>query len=246
VFWETPSPEYTREFSESLSEKYRGDFEPEAIVQHAAVAAARGSRPVNLGHFNSSRHFGTGICVVADDRPGLLATISAAFVMHGLDVVHGEAYTRTTAAHGREAVDLFWLRESPSDATPKSVGDRTLAALSRTLEEIMAGGRPVRSAFPHLVDRAGSETRVRFLEGSQGELCTLEVEAHDRPGLLMSMAAALRDQRVQIVSCEVHTEHGRAQDRFMIAEIDGAPIDAGRRLAIQVAVLSAVESPPRS
>jgi len=185
------------------------------------------------------------VCVVADDRPGLLAAISAAFVMQGLDVVHGEAYTRTTTAHTREAVDLFWVRESPSDGTPQSVGERTLIALGRTLDEIISGRRPVRSAFPHVVDRPGTETRVRFVEGSQGELATLEVEAHDRPGLLMSMAAALRDQRVQIVSCEVHTEHGRAQDRFTIAEIDGSPIDASRRLAIQVAVLSAVESPPR-
>jgi [protein-PII] uridylyltransferase len=246
VDFKRPSPEYVKEFSESLSEKYRAGFDPEAVVQHATVAAERGSRPVNVGRFVSARHHGTGVCVVADDRPGLLAAISAAFVVQGLDIVHGEAYTRSTPDRSTEAVDLFWVRETPSDAAPRSVGERTLALLGQTLEEVVTGRVPVRSAFPHLTDRIPSETRVRFLEGSQGELCTLEVEAHDRPGLLMALAAALRDQQVQIISCEVHSEHGQAQDRFTIAEIDGSPIDAGRRLAIQVSVLSALESPPRS
>ena len=36
---------------------------------------------------------GLTVTVVADDRPGLLATISAALVMSGLDVIEAEAYT---------------------------------------------------------------------------------------------------------------------------------------------------------
>ena len=45
--------------------------------------------------------------MVADDRPGLLATISAALVLCGLDVIEAEAYTRRVEGEHDEAIDVF-------------------------------------------------------------------------------------------------------------------------------------------
>ena len=86
-----------------------------------------------------------------------------------------------------------------------------------------------------------SQTVVRFLEGQDGSLATLEVETDDRSGLLLAISRALFDQRVQIVSSEVRTQGQRVLDRFSLVELDDSPIASARRLEIQVAILSAIE-----
>ena len=82
---------------------------------------------------------------------------------------------------------------------------------------------------------------MRFLEASDGSFSTLEVETGDRSGLLLALAQALFNQRVQIVSSQVKTTGTRVYDRFSIVELDGSPISPSRRLEIQVAVLTAVD-----
>jgi [protein-PII] uridylyltransferase len=82
---------------------------------------------------------------------------------------------------------------------------------------------------------------VRFIEGVDGSFATLEVETGDRSGLLLALAQALFQQRVQIVSSKVKTTGTRVFDRFSIVELDGSPISPHRRLEIQVAVLTAVD-----
>jgi [protein-PII] uridylyltransferase len=86
---------------------------------------------------------------------------------------------------------------------------------------------------------------VRFIEDANGALCTLEVETEDRSGLLLSLSRALHAQKAQIVRSEVRTKGGRVFDRFVITEVDGSPVSPGRRLEIQVAVLSAAEPAKR-
>jgi SOS response regulatory protein OraA/RecX len=89
-------------FSASLPESYRRNFGPAAVAQHAGLARVReGSRP-EVGIFPSDRP-GTALCVVADDQPGLLATISAAFVLCELDVIEAEGYES-------EAIDAAMAR----------------------------------------------------------------------------------------------------------------------------------------
>ena len=85
------------------------------------------------------------------------------------------------------------------------------------------------------------ETTVRFKENADGGLATLEVETDDRSGLLLALAEALFEQKVQIMESEVRTQEDRVLDRFQIVELDGKPINAARRLEIQVAVLSGIQ-----
>jgi UTP:GlnB (protein PII) uridylyltransferase len=82
---------------------------------------------------------------------------------------------------------------------------------------------------------------VRFIESQDGVFSTLEVETGDRSGLLLALAQALFQQRVQIVGSQVKTTGTRVFDRFHIVEFDGSPISSARRLDIQVAVISAVD-----
>jgi [protein-PII] uridylyltransferase len=233
-----------RSFAASLPESYRANFEPSAIGTHARIARERESAPANVGAFFSNRVPGAAICVVADDRPGLLATISAAFVLCGLDVIEAEAYTRRIAGQHDEAVDIFWVRhEDASDQRTRLEHDE-IVQLCQTLIGLIEGRLERKRADPAnraSLTPAAKETVVRFIEGEDGTFATLEVETFDRSGLLLSLSQALFSQRVQIVGSQVKTRGGRVYDRFHIVELDNKPISPARRLEIQVAILSAID-----
>jgi [protein-PII] uridylyltransferase len=239
------SPAYFREFVATLPADLVRSTHPRVHSDLATVAAARGSRPAVAGRFESSRSGQAGICVVADDRPGLLAAISAALVLSGLSVVHAAAYTRRTPARRAEAVDLFWVRRDDSTAGELGISDAALERFNRTLVDVVSNRIRLEdvSAVRPPQGAASYETRVRFIEDEAGTLATLEVETADRPGLLLALSRGLFGQRVQIVASRADTaKDGSVRDRFSLEELDGSLIGQGRRLAIQVAVMEAIGS----
>jgi [protein-PII] uridylyltransferase len=239
-----PPVDVVREFVATMPREYRYVFSERGMKDHATLALGRRGAVVRVGRFHSSRDLGAApVCVVADDRPGLLATISAALVMEALDVVHAEAYTRRRTPTAFEAVDVFWVRdrEHPNDEV---LEEGRLRSLEKTLARLLLGDLTIeeaQAAAGTVATTAGYEANVRFIEGDDGTLSTLEVETADRAGLLLALAQALFTQRVQIIRSEVHTYHEKVQDRFVIQELDGSPIGPARRLDIQVAVLAALE-----
>lgn len=231
-------------FAASLPESYRRNFDLVAIAAHTKIARERESASANVGSFNSSRVPGSAVCVVADDRPGLLATISAALVLCGLDVIEAEAYTRRIDQRANEAVDVFWVRHEKEQQRKLRVSKEEIDQLRTTLIGLLDGKLDRRRADPSVrppPTPSASETVVRFIEGQDGVFSTLEVETGDRSGLLLALAQALFQQRVQIIGSQVKTTGTRVFDRFHIVEFDGSPISSARRLDIQVAVISAVD-----
>ncbi|HVJ17179.1 MAG TPA: hypothetical protein VM686_17185 [Polyangiaceae bacterium] len=230
-------------FSASLPESYRRNFAPTAVAQHAVLARHReGTRP-EVGIFTSDRP-GTALCVIAEDRPGLLATISAALVLCDLDVIEAEAYTRRMDGAHNEAVDVFWVRYRDPARRSKLIEQATVERLREVLADLIEGKLstppPAMPGVP-VATPSTAETVVRFIEGEDGSFTTLEVETGDRSGLLLSLSQALFKQRVQIVASQVKTVNNRVYDRFSIVEFDSKPISPARRLEIQVAVLTAID-----
>jgi [protein-PII] uridylyltransferase len=238
-----PSADYVREFAASMGRAYRREHDEATIAEHAGVASRRADRAANVEVVSSIRHELTSLCVVADDRPGLLATISAAFVLSGVDVMDAEAHTRRTSGGRLEAVDVFWVRQTDEARRAESVTAEQASEVERVLVELLAGTLDAREAAapPSAPALETAETVVRFLENGEGDLATFEVETDDRSGLLLALSRALFDARVQIVESEVKTVERRVFDRFHICELDGSPISPARRLEIQVAVLSAIQ-----
>lgn len=243
------SPEFTAAFVETLPREYAKKFDTDFIAAHASVAATRGDALVNAGLFGRA---GNGLCIVAQDRPGLLALISASLFLCHMDVSAAEVYTRDVPGQGREAVDLFTVRKTDAPAGSQLV-QADAARVRDALTRFMRGdGDPkaevdkLMSAQSAAAGPKSSEATVRFLADDAGGLSTLEVETGDRTGLLFTLASALYANRVQIVQSNVSTVEGKVLDRFRVFEFDGSPIDAARRLEIQVAVLNAMEPASRS
>jgi [protein-PII] uridylyltransferase len=234
-----------RAFHLSMPERYRATFGASDASEHAAIVARRRA---SVAHVEIWRTLAEGralLCVVADDRPGLLSFISASLVVSDIDVDSAQIYTRIVPESGhREAVDLLWAQRSAGGSRPVLTADvervaevlRSLVTGETTLEQVVRQARPARPAPP------GASTRVTFDEIVDDELGVLTVETFDRPGLLLAIARALFRARVQIVASEATTRSGRVVDRFTIAEFDGTPVRAGRRGVVQMEVLGAIEA----
>ena len=235
---------WLKNFSASLPGSYRNRYGTEEIRLHASIARARGTQPARVGVVPIEGD-GLGICVVAKDAPGLFSNIAAALRLQGFDIVHAEAYTRRLETGEREVLDLFRLQVQQGRAVDTSAATDIAASISSTLHDLLAGKLDPSQALPApQPEPLGTfhDTRVRFIEGEDGALSTLEVETDDRSGLLLTLARALSSQKVSVERSEVRTVNSRVLDRFTLAEHDGAPISDARRLNIQVAVISAIES----
>ena len=239
-------PQFVVRFVDSLPDTYKKMFAWPAISDHAQISARRVPGRASVGTCVAPRMPGSALCVIADDRPGLLATISAALASERLDVIAAEAFTRNIDDKRREAVDVFWVQHLEGGDPNRRLSVEDLAHFENALNGMLdaqTDTRPAPSLPASLPDRPSAmETVVRFLEDKEGRLSTLEVETDDRAGMLSVLARALYEQRVQIVSSHVRSYQGRIRDRFTITEVDDAPIGRDRRLAIQVSVMTAVQS----
>lgn len=243
----TPAEPETHEFAASLPPSYRDRYARAAIEAHARLSAARGDRLLVVDVFDDGAG-GSPLALVTKDRPGVLALASAAITAAGFNIGDAQFYTRARRSGDREALALFWPQTASGERVQFSADN--LVALRKSLTDLIEGRAS--GLLPEAFDRIAapsakrrgkrsSDTRVRFVEGSDGSLSVLEVETEDRTGLLVSLARALFAARVQIVRSEVRTLGDRVFDRFTITEPDGRPVRTERRLAIQVGVLGAID-----
>jgi [protein-PII] uridylyltransferase len=235
-------PAELAQFTASMPARYSHTFDALAIEQHARTARLRQGRPVNVGTFTSVGRSGTPLCVVAPDRPGLLALVSLAFVSCDLDVVAAEIFTRKNIVGVDEAVDLFWVRRQSSHDTclfQKVELLQLRATLTKLLRQSPQELRYAQTAS--LANSAATGAVVRFLENADGNLVILEIETSDRCGLLLSLCRALFGQGVQIVGSRIQVNQGRIYGRFEIMAESHGVIALERRAVIKHAVISAVD-----
>jgi UTP:GlnB (protein PII) uridylyltransferase len=241
----TGGPESSvEEFVASMPDSYRLGF-PNDAKEHAAIAARRGDRSAHLELWRTSNDGTNVVCVVADDRAGLLSTICRVFVAHDLDVVSAQIYCRKRPTGVLpEAFDLFWLRPR------RGVSARTLTAdlivtMARELEAAVTNsGRstlPPGRVGPKSAFGSAPPPRVYFNTSSlrRGEY-VLVVETLDCPGLLLSISLALHRHGVEIVSSDVRTENAVAHDSFVLADPTAKPLSSDRLAALRQAVVEAV------
>jgi UTP:GlnB (protein PII) uridylyltransferase len=229
---------------------YREAFDDEAIEAHAGIIERRGSSPTWVELWKELPERVVALCIVADDRPGLLSQISAALVAHEIDVVTAHAYCRTCPDGRQEAVDFLWVRRVPrNNGSIAPVRARDVIEIGELVDALVRGeakvdpatriARVSRATRTQKID--ASTTRVRFENGAGDGTMILTVEATDRPGLLLLVTQAIFRANLQIIGLRATSEEGRAIDRFHLAELDAKPLVQARLLALQVEILGALE-----
>ncbi|HVJ92155.1 MAG TPA: hypothetical protein VM580_20285 [Labilithrix sp.] len=228
------------EYVASMPVDYRGAFDEEATRAHAAIVRRRGQRSTHVEIWRELSERVVAICVVADDKPGLLSRISAAMVGQRIDVVSAHGYCRQRPDGNLEAVDLLWIRRLPgSKGTIRPIRRKDVQVLAEAIDRAAATERVLPTTSAALTP--GASARVRFETDEDDGSTLLTVEAVDRPGLLLAVTQALFRANLQIIGLRATTERGCAVDRFKLVDAGGAPLRRERLFALQIAILEAVD-----
>ncbi len=230
----------------SMPERYLLANVPESISQHARVVLERGARSAHVGRVHSWHPEAAELCVVADDRPGLLASIAAAITASRLEVLAAQVYSRPVGARV-EAVDVFWVRDRDGGTDGVATA---LGRLARDLDDVCSGRT---EAADLLRTRTGSEspwrerpspavpTEILLDDRASPRHTVVEVFAKDRPGLLYRLARELHGLGLSIALSKINTEGTRVADVFYVSELDGSKVERGPRYSeIHDALVGAV------
>jgi [protein-PII] uridylyltransferase len=174
---------------------------------------------------------GLEVTVVAPDRVGMLGSVAGVLSLNRLTV-----RSASTQTSGRTAIQVWQVL--PEYGDPPGA-DRLREDVRRALDgsldvaERLARreeSAPLRASLPV------PPPRVEVVAGASDSATVLEVRAHDRPGLLHRIGAALAAGEVDVRSARVSTLGSEAVDVFYVVDVDGLPLDAerGHRLALAV------------
>lgn len=224
-------------FISSMPDRYLLANPPDAIVAHARTAGerARERRQVHAALVPSRHPDVSELCVVADDRPGLLARIAAAITASRLEVLAAQVYSRRKEDGGSEAVDLFWVRDN------RAGGGGAAQSMPRLLRDLDAVCSGEVDASELLRDRLGTaspwrerpspavRTEVVVDDRASPRHTVVEVFAKDRPGLLYSLAHELHGLGLSIALSKINTEGTKVADVFYVNELDGTKVAPGAR-----------------
>ncbi|HKP56043.1 MAG TPA: [protein-PII] uridylyltransferase [Polyangiales bacterium] len=259
--WDPGLPErFLHEFCDSMPERYLLTNTSAEIAAHAKVALEGRGEAVTAA-IVPSRHPDVaelcvvtegkpaeeaGLCVVAGDRPGLLAAITAALAANRLDIYAAQIHSRKLAGGALQAVDLFWVRDRIEGA---SGVDAVLPKLRRDLRNVITGGVNPRELLstrkpPRWSVRPSPKVSTEVLiDNAEAPAHTvIEVFAKDQAGVLFAIAQAMHDLGLTIAVAKVSTEGERAADVFYVTEADGRKLESEERIEeVRRALLSALE-----
>jgi len=230
-------------FVTTMPAAYEHLYNAGEIAEHAAIVARRGTRSVHAEMWQSSKQ--PLLCVVAEDRPGLLALVTDALLAQGMAIQSARAFCRQVGRDRVEAVDFLELRAlgGLNDAGAQLDEERLpdfVQSLSELIADDMARLGP-QSATSLLPSKAAPTTRVYFERESPADgRYLLVVDAPDSDGLLHAIGSALHTQGMRILACEIRTVSGRALDRFEVEPASQRFLRDSELCDIQVAVLEAL------
>jgi len=225
-----PPPEFVEVFVGSMPDNYREQYSEQEVSDHAAVAWRRNGEVAHVEQWPAGAKDTTWLCVVTDDRPGLLALLSAAITAHSLNILRAKIYCRDAGTGRREAVDFFCVKPVKSEGAER-INDDDLQALCDTMVHLLRGETDVnaleRRASPTSRPPGRPETSIYF-DGERNGADLLVIETDDHAGLLTLITGVLSKLGVSIMWSEVVTMAGHARDEFHLLDQNGQRLN--RRL----------------
>jgi [protein-PII] uridylyltransferase len=214
-------------------------FTPTQIAwQTAGIARAAGrGGPLVLIEPQGPRG-GSEVFVYAVDGDGLFATATA--VLDRLRVSVHDARI-VTSANGM-SLDHFLVLDAES-GTPidPGRGERLRLALTAALARKPYRVEPVRRAPSRVQRHFPIATRIQFDTGAGGRT-QLALVCADRPGLLASVAQALRECGVRVHEARIATFGERVEDFFLLSDEQDQPLAPAICDALRAALLARLEA----
>jgi [protein-PII] uridylyltransferase len=227
------------QFVSGMPERYFYANEPATIVEHALFAHGAQSHIASIRQGALSHPY-FELWVVADDRPGLLAMITATLSHANLKVRSAQVYSWIGRDGRSRSLDTFWVR-GPED---EGRAERVLPRLANELENVVSDPPPPDELERRALSgtRSGSyardahfSTEVNVDNKSASNYTVIEVITRDRAGLLFVLSLALQQLGLSIWFAKINTEGERVIDVFYVS-------DAERRKLVVTAEIGRVRS----
>jgi [protein-PII] uridylyltransferase len=191
--------------------------------------------------------------LVAQDRPGLLATAAGVLAAHRIDIQHAEVFSTPQDPSlgwlsGR-ALDIFDLRgpeEGPVEpARFRAARDdlRRVLAGEEDLDRLMA--RRLKASTLPQKPLPRLPTKVVIDNDSARSHSVVDVFCADRVGLLHTLARTFFDLGLSVDLARISTEGHRAADAFYVRTGDGRRLEGEEAARVVEAVTEAVSRPDR-
>lgn len=153
--------------------------------------------------------------VLANDQPGLFASLCGALASFGMNIVKGEAASNASGA----ALDLIRFTD-PIRTLELNPGEAN--RLQWTVECVVRGSLDVsdllkrRRSLPRPTRRARILPSVRFTNEASDSATLIDFMGEDRPGLLYDLASAISAAGCNIELVMIDTEAHKALDVFYV------------------------------
>jgi [protein-PII] uridylyltransferase len=190
---------------------------------HAFLERQAGAEGMRVAVVASSRHYPargfSKIMVCAQDRPGLLAKIAAAFSALRVNVLRADVFTRSDGV----ALDVFEVADlEQSHLTGADRLRQLVFLLEGALSEPPRFASVWASEFHKMAPRGPQgPPRVEFDNEYSSEHTVVRVEATDRLGLLHDLLKALAECSLNIDEALVETTDHLATDSFYVTNLRG-------------------------
>ena len=235
--------EFLQHFLAAMPERYLFANEPADIVRHSRFARQAQMRQVNVAVMTMAEPY-VELGFIADDRPGLLAMITATLTAARFKVISSQVYSWVDSFGRTRALDLFWVRGSTMDAvvssTPRLERDfgRLMSQELSPADLVTGGARTSRWS-----DRPtpAVQTEVNVDNRCATRDTVIEVTTRDQLGLLFWLAHTLQSLGLTISLAKINTEGTQVADVFYVTDSQGAKVSDPQRIEeIKTRILATV------
>jgi [protein-PII] uridylyltransferase len=222
-------PDFVDATLNALPARYAYANSAAGIFKHLAVIHEAVGKVSLVRELDTSEPY-FELCIVADDRPGLLSGIAASLAAVKFKVIGAQIYSFQIPGGPKRALDMFWVRAGQESATAR----RLLPKVEQHLRDILGGKieavdlirgekQSMRWNFRHA---PAVETEIFIDNRSATRHTVVEVITQDRRDLLFWLSAALHREEITIDLAKINTEGERVADVFYVTNRDGSKLDA--------------------
>jgi [protein-PII] uridylyltransferase len=235
--------EFLQHYLEAMPERYLYANDPGDIVRHSRFARQAQMRQVNVTVMTMADPY-VELAFIADDRPGLLAMITATLTAARFKVIAAQVYSWVDAFGRTRALDLFWVRGSTMDAVTGAMVrlerdfGRLMSQELSPADLVTGGGKSSRWS-----DRPTPKvaTEISFDNRCATRDTVIEITTRDQLGLLFWLAHALQSLGLTISLAKINTEGTQVADVFYVTDAQGAKVvDSARIEEIKSRILTTV------
>ncbi|HEY7925192.1 MAG TPA: HD domain-containing protein, partial [Vicinamibacteria bacterium] len=237
-----PEEEVERHFA-LLPERYLRATSAERIASHFRLVRARGERKAAFAWADLGDGHGSELTVTADDRLGLFSLVAGTLAVQGIDILSADLFTRDDGI----VLDTLLVAEVPGHRPLRA---ERRARLEAALLDAVAGRLSVPEAFERWRHsarrtrrpggRAAKPARVRFEQETSALATVVEVRAPDQPGLAYTLAHALAELGLDIMSARIATAKALALDVFYVRDATGRKLAPDALAGVEQALLDAL------